>query len=97
MNGVTDRDLDEIIAFGGKYDEFCENIQSCCNLLVSGASAAESALKDEISKKSINAIYEYAKRVKDICEQGDQPVKELVKKAKKEKDELERLNHGWSR
>lgn len=97
MSGRTERDLDEIIAFGGKYDEFCESIQSCCNLLVSEASAAESALKDEISQKSINAIYEYANRVKDICDQGDQPVKELVKRAKKEKDELELLKRGWSR
>lgn len=97
MSGMTDRDLEAIVAFGGKYDAFCEDIQKCCELLVSCASAAESVLKDEISKKSINAVYEYAKTLKDICDQGEEPVRELVKKAQMMIEELEGLSRGRSR
>lgn len=96
MTGNRDRDLDSIIAFGSKFDTFCDNIRKVAKCLESDAGSASSVLQDEISRKNIDEIYNLATNLKNIVDRGEEPVKELVLKARHTKSQLEELK-GMSR
>lgn len=91
-----DRSLEDIIAFGSKFETFCTEIRAVASKLKSDAGDAESVLKDEISKQNIQAIYELVNDLKSSVDRGEQPVLELVRKAKWEQAQLEELK-GMSR
>lgn len=91
-----DRSLEDIIAFGSKFEEFCEEIRTVASKLKTDADDAGSVLKDEISKQNIQAIYELADDLKNSVDRGEQPVLELVRRAKWEQAQLEELK-GMSR
>ena len=94
--GNRDRDLDAIIAFGSKFEAFCDDIRSIASKLGSDANNASSVLQDELSQENIQAIYELAMRLKNCVDKGEEPVRELVINAKKTKSQLEELK-GMSR
>lgn len=96
VRGNQDRDLGEIIKFGSKFDDFCDNVKKISRQLASDASSAESVLQDEISKKNIQTIYSLCLRLNSAVEQPSERVRELVLKARREQSELEELR-GMSR
>lgn len=95
-SGEQNRGLDEIIAFGTKFESFCQEIRVISSRLKADADNAGSVLKDEISKDNIRSIQELAEQLRKSVDQGEEPVLELVRKAKKEKSDLEELK-GMSR
>lgn len=94
--GDQDRDLGEIIRFGQKFDEFCDNVRGISRHIASDASTAESVLQDEISKQNIQAIYGLCLQLKNAVEEPAERVRELVLKARREQSDLEELK-GMSR
>ena len=94
--GDQDRDLGEIIKFGTKFDEFCDNVKKISRQLASDASSAESVLQDEISQKNIQTIYSLCLQLNSAVDQPAELVRELVLKARREQSDLEELR-GMSR
>lgn len=91
MGDKKERDLDEIILFGERFEEYCQNMRDYTRVMSSDASSAENVLKDDISKQNINGIYDFCNKINSIVDKGEEPVLELVKKAQRMKDELEKL------
>lgn len=87
------RSFPEIIKFGKDFDDFCDTISGIATKIASDASKAESSLKDEISQKNIQKVYEISLRLRNIVDRGEarERVRDMVSNAKREQAELEEL------
>ena len=52
------RGFPEIIKFGNQFDQFCDSVSGIATKIASDAGKAESSLKDEVSKRNIQKVYE---------------------------------------
>ena len=87
------RGFPEIIKFGNQFDQFCDSVSGIATKIASDAGKAESSLKDDVSKRSIQKVYEISMRLKNIVDRGEarERVRDMVSNAKREQAELEAL------
>lgn len=87
------RGFPEIIKFGNQFDQFCDSVSGIATKIASDAGKAESSLKDEVSKRNIQKVYEISMRLKNIVDRGEarERVRDMVSNAKRERAELEAL------
>ncbi|OUQ21549.1 hypothetical protein B5E84_02155 [Lachnoclostridium sp. An14] len=87
------RGFPEIIKFGNQFDQFCDSVSGIATKIASDAGKAESSLKDEVSKRNIQKVYEISMRLKNIVDRGEarERVRDMVSNAKREQAELEAL------
>ena len=87
------RGIPEIIKFGNQFDQFCDSVSGIATKIASDAGKAESSLKDEVSKRNIQKVYEISMRLKNIVDRGEarERVRDMVSNAKREQAELEAL------
>ena len=87
------RGFPEIIKFGNQFDQFCDSVSGITTKIASDAGKAESSLKDDVSKRNIQKVYEISMRLKNIVDRGEarERVRDMVSNAKREQAELEAL------
>ena len=87
------RGFPEIIKFGNQFDQFCDSVSGIATKIASDAGKVESSLKDEVSKRNIQKVYEISMRLKNIVDRGEarERVRDMVSNAKREQAELEAL------
>ena len=87
------RGFPEIIKFGNQFDQFCDSVSGIATKIASDAGKAESSLKDDVSKRNIQKVYEISMRLKNIVDRGEarERVRDMVSNAKREQAELEAL------
>ena len=87
------RGFPEIIKFGNQFDQFCDSVSGIATKIASDAGKAESSLKDVVSKRNIQKVYEISMRLKNIVDRGEarERVRDMVSNAKREQAELEAL------
>ena len=85
------RPTEDISAFGKKYKDYCETVESQANQLMMIAQAAESNLRDEVGRKSIDRVYDFCHKVINIVHQGEEPILELEKRNRQDEEDMENL------
>ncbi len=86
-----DRDYEVILKACKEFADAVESTRRSAELLQKEADVAEATLKDDVSKKNIEAIKELAETILKTTAQGEERVRELERKMKSEKNRLEEM------
>lgn len=89
-----DRDYNVIIKGLEDALQAVEDLKKDAKALNTGADAASATLKDKVGEKDINAIKELADVISASVKSGEERIRELIERMKKEKDEFEQLMDG---
>lgn len=88
------RDYDIIIKGLESALQAVEGLKKDAKALSTGADAASATLKDKVGEKDINEIKELADTINASVKSGEERIRELLERMKKEKDEFEQLMDG---
>lgn len=85
------RRYDEILKGCKSFADAVAQIRAHAKMLNTEADAASSVLKDEVAQKNIESIRELAETILRVTTQGEERVRELERRMKKEIDDFESL------
>lgn len=88
-----DRDFDQIIKGCENIEKTLEQMSLLGKSLCSGAEDAAVSLQDEVAKKHIERVRRLGEYVQKAVKLGDQRVRELEKKTRKDKSCYEELQN----
>lgn len=91
MSFDKERDTEAIDAFYQKFLDFCDEVEIKAVVLKNLASTAEGAMKDEMGKKAIPRVVEFANELIKIVQDGKEPISVKRKSNKEDEDEMQEL------
>lgn len=89
---LKDREYETILKGCKEFQDAVTVTKRGADLLAKEAQVAQGTLKDSVSQKNIEKINELVDTIRKVTAQGEERIRELEQRIKKEKDDYDELD-----